>query len=137
MQFKDQQSFLLVGVPEEAEAAVAELAAERVVDRSPSRDRYDAIVGFVRDKAEIDGLTEVVRARANGDNTLVWICYPKRSSKKYAASINRDAGWDSLLDLGWDGVRQVAFDEDWSALRFRPRDAIATYTRKKQIGRSE
>lgn len=137
MQFKDQQTILVLDPPPEAEAAVADLAAERSVDRAASADRYEGIVAFVTDKAGIDALTSVVRDRAGGDHTLLWVCYPKKSSKKYAATINRDAGWDTLLDLGWDGVRQVAFDDDWSALRFRPTEAITNYTRKKRIGTSE
>jgi hypothetical protein len=32
---------------------------------------------------------------------------------------NRDKGWGVLARSGFDCVRQVAIDEDWSALRFR------------------
>lgn len=35
------------------------------------------------------------------------------------AYLNRDTGWQTLGDLGFEPVRQIAIDEDWSALRFR------------------
>lgn len=50
---------------------------------------------------------------------LLWFAYPKGTSKKYKCDFNRDDGWEPLRKLGFDTVRQVAIDEDWSALRFR------------------
>jgi hypothetical protein len=45
------------------------------------------------------------------------------------ADIGRDDSWQPLGDLGFEGVRQVAIDEDWSALRFRHVDYIKTFKR--------
>jgi hypothetical protein len=50
---------------------------------------------------------------------VLWFAYPKGSSKKYTCEFNRDSGWKVIRSLGFDSVRQVAIDEDWSALRFR------------------
>jgi hypothetical protein len=50
---------------------------------------------------------------------VLWIAYPKGTSKRYACQFNRDSGWDVIRDAGFESVRQVAIDEDWSALRFR------------------
>ena len=60
----------------------------------------------------------VVVAKSPGD-ALLWIAYPKGTSKRYTCEFNRDKGWGVLLGSGFDCVRQVAIDEDWSALRFR------------------
>jgi hypothetical protein len=49
----------------------------------------------------------------------LWFAYPKKTSKKYDVNIHRDKGWEALEQLGFKGVRQVAIDQDWSALRFR------------------
>jgi hypothetical protein len=43
----------------------------------------------------------------------------KGTSKKYSCDFNRDDGWEVLRQAGFDSVRQVAIDDDWSALRFR------------------
>ena len=50
---------------------------------------------------------------------MVWFAYPKGTSKRYTCDFNRDTGWQVIRDAGFDSVRQVAIDEDWSAMRFR------------------
>lgn len=50
---------------------------------------------------------------------MIWYAYPKGTSKRYKCEFNRDNGWDAVLAAGFDSVRQIAIDEDWSALRFR------------------
>ena len=62
-------------------------------------------------------------------DAVLWFAYPKKSSTKYNSDINRDHGWQLLGDLGFEGVRQVAIDENWSALRFRHADFIKLLTR--------
>jgi len=66
-------------------------------------------------------------------DALLWFCYPKGSSKKYKCDFNRDNGWQALGELGFEPVRMVAIDEDWSALRFKPAEAIKTMTRSFAI----
>jgi len=60
---------------------------------------------------------------------VVWFAYPKGSSKKYTSQINRDNGWAVLGKAGFEPVRMVAIDEDWSAVRFRRVEFIKTMTR--------
>jgi hypothetical protein len=55
---------------------------------------------------------------------VIWFCYPKKSSKKYSSGIDRDHGWKVLNDSGFHGVRLIAVDTDWSALRFRNKKYI-------------
>jgi hypothetical protein len=45
--------------------------------------------------------------------------YPKGTSRKYSSDINRDHGWDPIIETGFRAVTQVSVDDDWSALRFR------------------
>jgi hypothetical protein len=54
-----------------------------------------------------------------GEDTLVWITYPKIGSR-LAGDLSRDKIRAILSDLGWRAVAIVAIDEVWSALRFRP-----------------
>ena len=65
-------------------------------------------------------------------DALVWVAYPKKSSTRYRSEINRDHGWQPLGDLGFEGVRQIAVDEDWSAVRFRKADQIKKLTRERK-----
>ena len=95
---------------------------------------YECLVMFVQSEADVGSAVDVLKAHARGDETMVWFCYPKKSSRRYQARISRDTGWTPVLNLGWEGVRQIAIDEDWSGLRFRPREAISSYTRATRIG---
>jgi hypothetical protein len=47
---------------------------------------------------------------------VFWVAYPKANK----ADINRDSLWPILGDYGMRPISQVAVDETWSALRFRP-----------------
>ena len=59
---------------------------------------------------------------------MVWFAYPKGSSKKYKCEFNRDTGWSAVGKQGFEPVRMVASDEDWSALRFRRVEFIKKMT---------
>ena len=75
-------------------------------------------MAFVKTRQEVETATESLVQAAEGDAQL-WMVYPKSSSKKYRCEFNRDTGWQALGEAGYEPVRQVAIDEDWSALRFR------------------
>jgi hypothetical protein len=46
---------------------------------------------------------------------------------------NRDTGWQPLGKYDLEPVRQVAIDEDWSALRFRNVNNIKKMTRNSAM----
>jgi len=75
-------------------------------------------LAFVTRQAEVDKLVPQIAKRARGD-AIVWFAYPKGTSKRYKCDFNRDTGWDKLKAAGFDTVRAIAIDEDWTALRFR------------------
>ena len=80
-------------------------------------------LAFVTRKSEVDRLAPQIVKKARGD-AIVWFAYPKGTSKKYTCDFNRDTGWDVLKKTGFDTVRSVAIDEDWTALRFRRKEYI-------------
>ncbi|HET8522938.1 MAG TPA: hypothetical protein VFL82_06880 [Thermomicrobiales bacterium] len=47
---------------------------------------------------------------------VVWVAYPKANR----VDVNRDSLWPILAGYGLRPISQVAVDEVWSALRFRP-----------------
>jgi hypothetical protein len=69
-----------------------------------------------------------VLPKVEGDG-VVWFVYPKSTSKRYKCEFNRDNGWLAVGEKGFEGVRMVAVDDDWSALRFRKVHHIKTMTR--------
>jgi hypothetical protein len=96
---------------------------------SGRKEIVDFATVFVTELAEIERAIASIDPLVEGDITL-WFCYPKKSSKKYTCNFNRDSGWDALGALNYEPVRQVAIDEDWSALRFRKTTFIAQLTRR-------
>lgn len=90
---------------------------------------------FVTEKQQIENRIETVYPKLIGDAVL-WFAYPKKSSKKYSSEITRDQGWGVLGDYNLEPVRQIAIDEDWSALRFRKVHFISSMSRKKEFALS-
>ena len=74
-------------------------------------------VAFVSARAELATVAVPAIAAASRDE-LAWIAYPKAG--KLGTDLNRDLLAAALADKGVQPVRQVAIDETWSALRFRP-----------------
>jgi hypothetical protein len=77
----------------------------------------DVIVAFARNRAELATIAGPAIEAARRDK-LAWIAYPKAG--KLGTDLNRDILAALLTAEGVQPVRQVAIDETWSALRFRP-----------------
>lgn len=76
----------------------------------------DGIIVFVRTLADVDAGSEPVLDAARLDR-IVWLVYPKAG--QLGTDMNRDILWRHMLEKGVQGVRQIAIDDIWSALRFR------------------
>jgi len=119
LQFKDHKNFLILNSPKEFESTKLELYnLTNVHDKLDSIFKYDFVIVIVKTCAEIESETTNIVKQLN-DDAVLWFAYPKKSSKKYTSDISRDDGWKPLGDAGFEGVRQVAISENWSALRFR------------------
>jgi hypothetical protein len=90
--------------------------------------QLDFFLAFVAKQEEEDNLTSKIIPLVARD-AIVWFAYPKGTSKKYACEFNRDTGWAILGKHGYEGVRAVAIDEDWTAIRFRKAEHIKSMTR--------
>lgn len=125
----DADPVFVLNAPPGIEETLAELSRERAVKRSPI-DMVDAgfVLGFATTHADLADFAAAVGQGTSGD-AIVWIAYPKASSKNYACEFNRDTGWDGMGSAGFEPVRQVAIDADWSALRFRRAEYIKNWTR--------
>ena len=86
--------------------------------------RHDWVQLFARDRAALEaGLPAA--AEALDDAGVLWISYPKGSSK-IQTDLTRDAGWDAVTaaDLMW--LSLISIDDTWSAFslrRYRPGEA--------------
>ncbi|MBS0319742.1 MAG: hypothetical protein JSR18_04310 [Proteobacteria bacterium] len=106
-----------------------ELAAlEGVTIKRVASTPCDFALGFAVTQKELDTACEKLAAACRGDDVL-WIAYPKGTSKRYRCEFNRDSGWPVLAAAGYEPVRMVAIDDDWSALRFRKVEYVKSMTR--------
>jgi hypothetical protein len=128
LNLKTQQEIVVVNAPESFEAELAALDSVHVLREPGKAKTVEFALAFATTRAELDRLSEALSAKAEGDAVL-WIAYPKQTSRRYTCEFNRDSGWKVLGDAGFEPVRQVAIDEDWSALRFRRVEYIKSMTR--------
>lgn len=128
LNLKDQSAVLVLNAPQSFEPEVAALENVVVHRDAEETESVDFALAFAMTQNEVDTFAEVMAQKTKGD-AVVWFAYPKGSSKKYKCEFNRDTGWAKLGEHGFEPVRQVAIDEDWSALRFRRVEYIKKLTR--------
>jgi len=126
----DSDQVLVLDAPESFETELSRLEGVTLLRRFTPGIKTPFAIGFAVTEAERDLVSSMVAEASEGD-AIVWIAYPKGASKKYKCSFNRDSGWSVLGKAGFEPVRQVAIDEDWSALRFRRTEHIKSLTRRQ------
>jgi hypothetical protein len=84
----------------------------------------DFVQLFIKNRGEYERLGAAA-LRAVKPDGLLWICYPKKSSG-VESDLDRDVVWKMLEPTGLRPVTQIAIDEVWSALRFRPVERVKT-----------
>lgn len=137
LNFKNQPEILVLNAPASFETELTSILdftnIKKVITKTKT---IDFAIIFVLTKEQIDNSIKLIFPKLNGDAVL-WFCYPKGTSKKYKCEFNRDTGWESLGQYNLEGVRQVAIDEDWSALRFRKTEFIKSLTRRESFAISK
>ena len=121
------REILVVNAPHSFAPELAALAGV-TVRRDPGRlAEIPFALVFVQTFAEVEAATKWL-PKARGD-ALVWFAYPKGTSKRYRCEFNRDTGWTAVGAAGFEGVRMVSIDEDWSAFRFRRTEYVKSLSR--------
>ncbi|HEX7069216.1 MAG TPA: hypothetical protein VF190_00350 [Rhodothermales bacterium] len=132
LNLKDHQEILVLSAPDSMDPEVEALEGVKV-HRSASRlKQVDFGIAFVTNDASLRKAVEAMLPKAEGD-AVIWFAYPKKTSKKYKSDIDRDHGWEPVGEAGFEPVRQVAIDDDWSALRFRRTSYIKTLKRNEAM----
>ncbi len=129
LNLKDQRQILVVAAPESFAPELAKLRDVEIASAPSAVRCIDFALVFATRRAQLQRLARAVIARA-ADDALLWFAYPKATSKRYSCDFNRDRGWEPLRAAGFDSVRQIAIDADWSALRFRRTAHIRNSSRR-------
>lgn len=141
LNFKNQgQPVLVINAPKTYDEIIS--AFEGDVHTEAKTKSYDflQVFGTTNEQLQTLARSSVQYVKEDG---LFWLCYPKKSSKTYKGSdCSRETVTGMFSAEGYEPVRQVAIDEDWSALRFRMPDKIKKMTRnfavtEKGIARTE
>jgi hypothetical protein len=108
---------LVVGAPSGYMNSLAPLPDR--VEVSPSLgSAHEFIQLFAIKKSEITKSAKKLLQSAT-PGALVWITYPKKTSG-VESDLSREEVWAAMEGTGWRPVSQIAIDDVWSALRFRP-----------------
>jgi hypothetical protein len=145
LQLKQQIELVVLNAPASFEAELARRKGITVRRSVNNVKEIEFALAVVMSPAELESAAKGITARVRGD-AVVWFADPKGTSKRYTSTIKRDAGFGSLGAAGFGGVRMVAIDEDWSAVRFRraefirrmerdPKQAMSAVGRKKTTRR--
>jgi hypothetical protein len=129
LNLKDQREIVVLEAPPSFESELKKLAGVTIHRRLEQGATVEFILVFATRRAEVEAAARLFAKAAPGD-AVVWVAYPKGTSKRYTCDFNRDSGWDALGAIGFELVRQVAIDEDWTALRFRRVQFIKSLARE-------
>ena len=83
----------------------------------------DVVIAFVRDSAELKRLSTSFGALE--EDAVLWVCYPNGGAKA-GTDLDRDILHAAMEKHELTGVSLVAFDDVWSALRFRAPEDVGS-----------
>lgn len=118
LNYKGQEKLHVIDPPETFEIHLKSIQDHANVIRGFKQTPMQFVLAFVTTKHGVEKLAGKLEGKIEGD-CFLWVAYPKKSSRNFQSDISRDDGWQPFGNLGFEAVRMVAIDEDWSALRLR------------------
>jgi hypothetical protein len=132
LNLKDHDEIVVLNAPASFEPELASLDDVRITRSVGDAKSIAFSLAFVTKQKEVDTLAKAVAKKADGD-AIVWFAYPKKSSKRYTSELGMGtSGWSALGAAGFEPVRMIAIDEDWTAVRFRRAGFIKALTRDRR-----
>jgi hypothetical protein len=122
LRLQPAQRVLLINAPEGYWESFSDLPEGLEVVQGGEGEGFDFVQLFVKNSADYERFSQVAFSSVKYDG-LLWICYPKKSSK-VETDLSRDILWDMTRPSGFRPVTQISIDPVWSGLRFRPADAV-------------
>jgi hypothetical protein len=123
LNLKDHETLVVINSPHSFEEELRRLKGVKIVRDTRDLASIEFAIAFVTRRKEVDRVARTL-VKKSADDAILWFAYPKGTSKAIKSEVNRDIGWDELHSAGFDTVRLVAIDADWSALRFRRKEHI-------------
>lgn len=85
---------------------------------APDAAPADMVHLFAVDAAMLAQELPIALASLKPGGTL-WISFPKVGGG-FKTDLNRDSTWQFMRSQGWDGIRQISMNDNWTAMRFKP-----------------
>jgi hypothetical protein len=132
----EHRTIHVLNAPASFKKELGQLDGFNIKRRVAAKDTTGFAIAFCVTQSELNVASSKFIKAANGDAVL-WVAYPKGTSKKYQCEFNRDSGWAILAAADFETVRMVAIDEDWSAMRFRRVEFVRSMSRDAKRNRSD
>lgn len=133
---KEEEKLYLLNLPEILEDLRNEFQEVLPVSETLEKEKADFVLVFFHTQEEIRETVPELMNKIH-DDTLLWVSYPKKSSKSIKSDITRDKGWEIFGEYAYEPVSQISISEDYSALRFRPLKDIKNFNRNEKMILSE
>ena len=117
LQLKDEKNLLIQGLPSSIEKQFIKLSFAKNITPLLKSRKIDYALLFAVSQQQLQSILKEVVPCLQPDAKL-WIAYPKLTSK-ISSDLNRDASWEFIEQYGFEGVRAIALDNVWSAMRFK------------------
>ncbi|PKL06553.1 MAG: hypothetical protein CVV53_03725 [Spirochaetae bacterium HGW-Spirochaetae-9] len=112
-------TIVVLNAPPEFRHTAAGWKDEFPLAEAPGNEPASFLLVFAKDAAEVASIVAPA-SRQLSPTAIFWVAFPKQSSPRYSSDINRDKLWPMMAAMGFSPNRNVAIDDDWSALRFAP-----------------
>lgn len=109
---KNQSEIIILNAPKSFKNEIDEI--KKNIDVSEDENIYaeiEFVLIFIKNTEDIEKYAEAVLPRVSA-NALIWFAFPKQASI--------DDGWEIVRDYQFEPIRQIAINNEWSAMRFRP-----------------
>ena len=98
LNFKDQSAIYVLNAPASFHLAMNEmrLLTDMRIDLAKATEVTTFALAFTTTKRDLDAFSDLI-AKITSSDAVVWVAYPKSSSKNYHCEFNRDPGWDARI----------------------------------------
>jgi hypothetical protein len=119
LNYKGQKRIALLNADSKFHRALSKkLNSVHIDTEIDQRYPYEFMIIFAKSLSEVESYAPPALHNLLADGIL-WLCFPKKSSKKFSSDLDRYKIWKAMISFGFSGVRMVTIDDDWSAMRLR------------------
>ncbi len=109
---KNQSEIIILNAPKNFKNEIDEIKKNMEVSEDENiYAEIDFILVFIKNNEDIEKYSEMVLPRVSA-NALIWFAFLKNAAI--------DGGWEILRDYQFEPIRQIAINNEFSAIRFRP-----------------